>query len=324
METALRGPGRAHGVAPRFWCLGQEGVGAPGDPSRQRRFDVRGPHQSVLGGALWPRSRPRRAVAEALRQHPHRFLQRPGHDRPGLAGQGDACTRSRDPGCRLCVDRRYQRGPGCLCGRCRDSGHRVPAEGKDLDRSTDPADRQRRDRFRPGYGLRRLHGDRQADRPEGRHLPGELDEQPAYRGPEDGGDRDHPAVRLGGSGLDRDSGREPRQRLRSGQGFRHDARAGTDQPQASHRLRPGGGGQPAVSGLPEGLQDVRADCRPAYLGLGDSDRESGVLRQGCRCSAALRRHRRAGHRRGDRRGLCSRGSKRGYSTVPTPVSPLRR
>ena len=51
------------------------------------------------------------------------------------------------------------------------------------------------------------------DRRARRHLPGELDEQPAHRGPEDRRHRDRAAVRLGGARLDRDPGRQPRQRL---------------------------------------------------------------------------------------------------------------
>ena len=45
-----------------------------------------------------------------------------------------------------------------------DPGDRVPAARQDLGRAADPAGRERRDRVRARHRLRRLHGDREADR----------------------------------------------------------------------------------------------------------------------------------------------------------------
>ena len=60
------------------------------------------------------------------------------------------------------------------------------------------------------------------------HLPGQLDEHPAPRGPEDGRHRDRAAVRLGGAGLGDHPGRQPRQRQRARRGLPDDARARPD------------------------------------------------------------------------------------------------
>ena len=95
---------------------------------------------------------------------------------------------------------------------------------------------------------------------ERRHLPRQLDELPAHRGPEDGRHRDRAAVRLGGARLGRHPGRQPRQRLaRSAQGFdmMHDARADPRSCRASC-VRAGRARQPALPRLPGRLRDVRA------------------------------------------------------------------
>ena len=140
-----------------------------------------------------------------------------------------------------------------------DPGHRVPAARQDLARAADPAGRERRDRVRARHRLRRLHGDREADRRAGRHLPRELDEQPAHRGPEDGRHRDRAAVRLGGARLDRDPGRQPRQRVGAREGPRHAGRARARVAPAAHRVRAGREREPALPRLPARLPRVRAD-----------------------------------------------------------------
>ncbi len=129
---------------------------------------------------------------------------------------------------RLRVDRRHLGGARRLRGGGGDPRDRLPAARQDLAGPADPAGRERGDRVRARYRLRRLHGDRPAAGRARRRLPGELDEQPAHRGPEDGGHRDHPAVRLGSAGLAGDPGRQPRQRLGARQGARHAARARAD------------------------------------------------------------------------------------------------
>ena len=121
---------------------------------------------------------------------------------------------------RVRLDRRHLGGARRLL---RGGGHprgRAPAQGQGLDRPARPAARQRRARALARHRLRRLHGDRAGDHQGEAHLPRQLDEQPAHRGPEDGRDRDRAAVRLGGAGLDRDPGRQPRQRARARPGLR--------------------------------------------------------------------------------------------------------
>ena len=77
------------------------------------------------------------------------------------------------------------------------------------------AARQRRAGAVARHRLRRLHGARAGAHQGEAHLPRQLDELPAHRGPEDGRHRDRPAVRLGGARLDHHPGRQPRQRHRA-------------------------------------------------------------------------------------------------------------
>ena len=135
-------------------------------------------------------------------------------------------------------------------------------------------------RARARHRLRRLHGDRQAAGRGGRRLPRELDEQPAHRGAEDAVDRDRPAVRLGGAGSDRHSGRQPRQRQRARRRLRHDARPRPHRQAPAHRRRAGGGGQPALPRVPGTTGQFEPVDRAADARLGDPDRQSGVVRQG--------------------------------------------
>ena len=113
--------------------LGQEGMGLPGRPRRERGVDGRRGHQHLLGGALRARARRRGPVGEDVRQLAHRILQGSRHDRAGLGGQADDRRRraasARWPARRPATRRRRSppmpRRPGsrrsssCRAPRCR-------------------------------------------------------------------------------------------------------------------------------------------------------------------------------------------------------------
>ena len=186
------------------------------------RVDGRGRHQPVLGRALRPRGRPRGSVGQAVRQLPHRVVQGPRDDGAGVDRPGDDAARRRHSGRRVRLDRRHLGLAGRLRRGRRHPGHRHPAAWQGIDRPARAAARERRHRPRPGHGLRRLHGHRQAPGDRGGHLPGQLDEQRPPRGTEDGRHRDRAAVRLGGPRLRDHPGRQPRQRERARGRVRHD------------------------------------------------------------------------------------------------------
>ncbi len=129
---------------------------------------------------------------------------------------------------------------GGLRGRRRHPGDRDSAARQGVHGAAAAAARQRRAGARARHRLRRLHGDRPAALAGRRRLPRELDEQPAARRPEDGGDRDRAAVGLGGAGRRGDSRRQPGQRQRARRRLRHDDGARPDGEETAHRRRAGG------------------------------------------------------------------------------------
>ena len=261
VEGALRGraPTRRSGPTARASGARRSGC-CPSIEQRERRLDVRGPHEPVLGRALRPRARRSRTSgsSSAATRHTGSFkdlgmtvlvsMVKEMRAR-GKPIRAVACASTGDTSAALSA---YAAAAG-------DPRDRVPAARQDLARAADPAGRERRDRVRARHRLRRLHGDREADRRAGRHLPRELDEQPAHRGAEDGRHRDRPAVRLGGARLDRDPGRQPRQRVGAREGPRHAGRARARVAAAAHRVRAGAEREPALPRLPARLRDVRAD-----------------------------------------------------------------
>ena len=85
-----------------------------------------------------------RPVGQAVRQQPHRLVQRPGHDRAGQRRQADDGQRQAHPRRGLRLHRRHLGRLGRLWRRCRHPHHRLSAPGQGLRRPTDPAHRQRR------------------------------------------------------------------------------------------------------------------------------------------------------------------------------------
>ena len=140
-----------------------------------------------------------------------------------------------------------------------------------------------------------------------RHLPRELDEQPAHRGPEDGRHRDRAAVRLGGARLDRDPGRQPRQRVGAREGPRHAgrARARRRAARASSARRPRRRTRSTCAYQRDFEVFEPIAARPT-LASAIQIGNPVSLREGGRRDPALRRHRRAGERGGARRGLRAR------------------
>ena len=221
----LRRPLQADDLAVRQRGLGQEGVGGAPRRGRQRRLAGRGRHQPLLGRAVRRAARPGRSLGQDVRQQPHRVVQRPRDDRAGLHGQADDRRGCADQGRGLRLDRRHLGGAGGLLRGGRHPGRGDPAARQDQRPAADPADRQRRAGALGGHRLRRLHGDGEAAGEGAGHLPGELDELAASRGPEDGQHRDGPAVRLGGAGLGHHPGRQPREHGSAGGRLPDDARA---------------------------------------------------------------------------------------------------
>ena len=175
--------GHVNELALRLGRLGQEGVGAARTSTTRTSFRCTRAHEPLLGRALRQAARARGPLDQAVRQHAHRVLQGPRHDRARLDGEGDdraregksipavACASTGDTSAALSA---YAAAAG-------DSRGRLPAPGQGLDRPADPARGQRRHRLRTRHRLRRLHGDREADLAARRDLPRQLDEQPAHR-----------------------------------------------------------------------------------------------------------------------------------------------
>ena len=213
----------------------------------EHRLALRRRHEPVLGRALREGHRGGRPVDQAVRQHPQRLLQGPGHDGAGLAGEADDLRGRADQGGGLRFDGRHLGGAGDLLRRGGHPVHRAAAARQDFHRAVDPAGLQRRAGALPGHGLRRLHEAGAGDHQGPDALPGQLDELAARRGPEDGGHRDRAAVRLGSAGRDHHPRRQPGQRLGAGQRAADDERPGADREAAAHRGGPGGARQPALS-----------------------------------------------------------------------------
>ena len=214
VEAALRGARPQERVALRLGRLGQEGVGAARRSTTRTSCRCTRAHSNLF----WA----------------ERYGREIGVDDLWIKQCGNSHTGSfKDLGMTVLVSmvkEMIARGKPIRAVACASTGDTsaalsayaaaagIPAivflpRGKISVGAADPAGRERRDRVRARHRLRRLHGDREAGRREGRHLPRELDEQPAHRGPEDGRHRDRAAVRLGGARLDRDPGRQPRQRV---------------------------------------------------------------------------------------------------------------
>ena len=151
-----------------------------------------------------------RAVGQALRQHPQRLVQGPRHDGPRVAGQTDDLRGRADQGGRLRLHGRHLGCAGDLLRGGRDSIHRPASPRQGFHRPTRPADLQWRAGPVSRHGLRRLHEIGPGDHPRRNALPGQLDELAAGRGPENGGHRNPPAIRLGSAGRDRHPRRQPR------------------------------------------------------------------------------------------------------------------
>ena len=130
VDAAVRRSLQAHRVASTAPACGEEGVGVPGRPRRERRVDGRGRHQHLLGRALRPGARGRGPLGEDVRQLAHRILQGSGHDRAGVGGQADDRRRPADRRGRLRVDRRHLGGAGRLCAPRPNPGDRHPAARK--------------------------------------------------------------------------------------------------------------------------------------------------------------------------------------------------
>ena len=178
-------------------------------------------------------------------------------------GQADDRRRRAHRRRRLRLHRRHLGRARRLLRGGRHPRRGAAAEGQGLDRPARAAARQRRARALARHRLRRLHGDRAGDHQGEADLPGQLDEQPAHRGAEDGGHRDRAAVRLGGAGLDHHPGRQPRQRARARAGLRDDAGARADQQAAAHLPGPGRARQPALPLVPGRLQDASSPSSPS-------------------------------------------------------------
>ena len=230
----------------RLGRVGQEGVGGALPRRRERRLHLRGRHEPAVGGPLRQDDRRRGPVGEAVRQLPHRIVQGPRHDGPGLGRQADDRRRPADRRHRLRLHRRHLRRAGQLLRRRRHSRRRAAAAPQGVAGAARAAAGQRRAGAEPGHRLRRLHGAGAGDHQGADRLPRQLDEQPAHRGPEDGRHRARAAVRLGGAGLGRDPRRQPRQRQRPRQGLPDDARSRPDPEAAAHRRGAGGERQSAV------------------------------------------------------------------------------
>ena len=243
--------------------LGQEGVGGALHRQREHRVDVRGQLQPLLGRPLRQAAPRRGPLGQAVRQLAHGVVQGPRHDRAGLRGQADDGGRRAHRRRRLRLHRRHLGRARRLLRGGGHPGGGAPAEGQGLDRPARAAARQRRARALARHRLRRLHGGRAGDHQGEADLPGQLDEQPAHRGPEDGRHRDRAAVRLGGARLDRHPGRQPRQRARARAGLRDDAGARADQPAAAHLPGPGRARQPALPLVPGRLQDASSRSSPS-------------------------------------------------------------
>ncbi len=226
--------------------LEQEGMDRPVHRQREHRLDVRGQQQSLLGRALRPPDPRRGPVGQAMRQLAHRLVQGPRHDGAGVGREADDRRRPADRRGRLRLDRRHLGGARRLLRRRRHRRGRAPAAQQGLAGAARPAARQRRAGALARHRLRRLHGHRAGDHQAEAHLPRELDEQPPHRGPEDGRDRDRPAVRLGGPRLGRDPRRQPRQRDRARQGLPPPARSRAHPEAAAHLRRAGREREPAL------------------------------------------------------------------------------
>ena len=220
VDAALRRALPPQHLPLRLGRLGQEGVGGALHRQREHRVDVRGQLEPPLGRPLRQAAPRRGPVGQAVRQLAHRVVQGPRHDGAGLGGQADDRGRRAHRRGGLRLDRRHLGRARRLLRGGRHPLGGAPAQGQGLDRPARAAARQRRARALARHRLRRLHGGRPGDHQGEAHLPGQLDEQPAHRGAEDGRHRDRPAVRLGGAGLDHHPRRQPRQRARARAGLR--------------------------------------------------------------------------------------------------------
>ena len=200
-------------VALRLGGLGQEGVGAAGD--RQRATSS--PCTRATPTSSGPSATAARSASSDL------WIKLCGNSHTGsfkdlgmtvLVSHGQADDRARgerDPRGGLCVHRRHLGGPGRLRGGRRDPrrSSSCPADKISMAQLIQPVANGAivfaldtdfdgcMKIVKPGVRARR-------------HLPRQLDEQPAHRGTEDGRDRDRPAVRLGGARVVGDPGRKPR------------------------------------------------------------------------------------------------------------------
>src|ERR1043166_8733516 len=120
-------------------------------------------------------------MGEALRQYAQRFVQGPGDDGAGIAGETDDFRRGADQGGSVRFDRRHVGSAGDVLRSGGNSIHRAAATRENFGRATDTADLERVAGALSRYGFRRLHEVGPADHERSHDLPGELDELPADR-----------------------------------------------------------------------------------------------------------------------------------------------
>ncbi len=199
VETDVRRPLQADGMALRLGRVGQERMGLPRRPRREHRVDGRGRHQPDVGRAIRARARHGRALDQDVRAVAHGILQGSRHDGARLGRPADDRRQEARSRRRVRLHRRHVGIARRVCRRRRDSFDRHPAAWQGVDRPARAAARERRARAVARHRLRRLHGHRAAALGRGGRVPRELDEQPASGRTEDGRHRDRAAVRLVGA-----------------------------------------------------------------------------------------------------------------------------